>query len=335
MNAIQKAQQTALIIYHANCLDGFTAAWIAEGTLSQVMDTTLYPAKYKEEPPYDLIDNNTQVYILDFSYRPKELHEIAAQAHSVTLLDHHKSAIEDLAGFTDPNVSLILDLERSGAGLAWTFFNGTKTMPRLVAYVQDRDLWRFKMADSKAVTEAMYARPFELSAWDDMASMDEEELVHEGEILLSKKSNDIAGWIKYPIWIGIGGHYIPALNVPAAYSSDTAHALHKAFPEAGFAATYQDIELKEGGLTRTFSLRSSNDGLDVSAIARKFGGGGHRNASGFSVPFSRIDATGSPTMEDVEGSTIVFDSPLEEAQHLMEKALQCIADARDAEEGDS
>jgi phosphoesterase RecJ-like protein len=36
------------------------------------------------------------------------------------------------------------------------------------------------------------------------------------------------------------------------------------------------------GPARRVSLRASNDELDVSAIARKSGGGGHRQAAGFS-----------------------------------------------------
>jgi phosphoesterase RecJ-like protein len=39
---------------------------------------------------------------------------------------------------------------------------------------------------------------------------------------------------------------------------------------------------REGGPTRRVSLRSSVDELDVSAIARRFDGGGHRQAAGFS-----------------------------------------------------
>ena len=39
---------------------------------------------------------------------------------------------------------------------------------------------------------------------------------------------------------------------------------------------------RDNGPTRKVSLRASVDELDVSAIARTFGGGGHRQAAGFS-----------------------------------------------------
>jgi phosphoesterase RecJ-like protein len=49
---------------------------------------------------------------------------------------------------------------------------------------------------------------------------------------------------------------------------------------------------RQDGPTRRVSLRSSVDELDVSAIARRFGGGGHRQAAGFSsdLPIEEITA---------------------------------------------
>ncbi len=48
---------------------------------------------------------------------------------------------------------------------------------------------------------------------------------------------------------------------------------------------------REGGPTRRVSLRASVDELDVSAIARKSGGGGHRQAAGFSSEASIEEIT--------------------------------------------
>ncbi|MGH3049498.1 MAG: DHH family phosphoesterase, partial [Gaiellaceae bacterium] len=42
-------------------------------------------------------------------------------------------------------------------------------------------------------------------------------------------------------------------------------------------------QTNEAAETRKGSLRASIDELDVSAIARLFGGGGHRQAAGFST----------------------------------------------------
>lgn len=322
----------ALIIYHANCLDGFTSAWIAESACSQAMDTTLVPAQYGEEPPYDQMDHDTQVYIVDFSYPPAMLRNIADECHSVTVLDHHKTAFENLVDFKHPRVRLILDANRSGAGICWTFFNGTKAMPDLVAIVQDRDLWRFKYPNTKAVTEAMYQREWSLEAWDAMADMDVEDLAVQGEILLKAKERDIASWIKQPVWQDIGGYVVPCLNLPAKYSSDAAHELCKAYTAAKFAATYQDKPADDGqGYVRLYSLRSQ--GFDVSAVAKLYGGGGHNNAAGFKVRDQDITPAGPGIAE--EPADIEWDSPLEEAQHKLKEAMALIAAAMEGGQDDS
>ena len=59
-------------------------------------------------------------------------------------------------------------------------------------------------------------------------------------------------------------------------TSDAGHLMAQGEP---FAACYWDT--LDG---RVFSLRSTDEGLDVSAIASEYGGGGHAQAAGFKVP---------------------------------------------------
>jgi len=76
--------------------------------------------------------------------------------------------------------------------------------------------------------------------------------------------------------VNIGGHDVPVANLPYTLTSDAGHRMAQGEP---FAACYWDTP--EG---RVFSLRSSANGLDVSAIAADYGGGGHDNAAGFRMP---------------------------------------------------
>ncbi len=70
------------------------------------------------------------------------------------------------------------------------------------------------------------------------------------------------------------------LNVAEAYSEGIIDYL-RAVEGANMAALIREPPRREGPARRV-SLRSSNDELDVSAIARKLEGGGHRQAAGFS-----------------------------------------------------
>jgi nanoRNase/pAp phosphatase (c-di-AMP/oligoRNAs hydrolase) len=66
-------------------------------------------------------------------------------------------------------------------------------------------------------------------------------------------------------------------------ASETGHAALQKYPEADFSATWWDRPESENKVDRKVSLRSRDDGVDVSKIAGMFGGGGHEHASGFNV----------------------------------------------------
>ena len=129
-----------IVIYHGRCTDGWASAWIAKKAYPKA---NFHPAQFGERPP-DV--KNKDALILDFSYRRPILQSLNEQAKSLTVLDHHITAEEDLAGLPYCH----FNMNRSGAGLTWCYFNEIKkrdqnfdsSMPWVVQYVQDRDLGR-------------------------------------------------------------------------------------------------------------------------------------------------------------------------------------------------
>jgi hypothetical protein len=108
-------------------------------------------------------------------------------------------------------------------------------------------------------------------------------LVAEGEAIERKHFKDIRELLGVTVReMVIGGHRVPVANLPYTMSSDAGHEMAEGHP---FAACYWDTP--KG---RVFSLRSGNDGIDVSEVAKQYGGGGHRNASGFAVSFAQAAA---------------------------------------------
>ena len=154
-----------LVIYHGNCADGFTAAWLFNIWYWQEVlrhdgqpnDWCVdgYPGVYGQSPP-DV--TGRRVYILDFSYPPETLTPMAVRAASITVIDHHKSAIERLEGFDMGNVKLILDDSRSGAYLTSLYLWPTREPSSMVEYVDDRDRWQFKLKNTRAFN-AMPVQP--------------------------------------------------------------------------------------------------------------------------------------------------------------------------------
>jgi hypothetical protein len=83
-----------LCIYHGNCQDGFGAAWTVRHALGDRVE--FYPGIYQNEPP-DVTGRD--VIIVDFSYKRPVIEAMALKAHSILILDHHKSAVADLGDF--------------------------------------------------------------------------------------------------------------------------------------------------------------------------------------------------------------------------------------------
>lgn len=266
-----------LVIYHGNCADGFGAAWAARKHFGDSAE--YYPGVYQDPPP-DCAGK--RVYLVDFSYKRPVMESIIDQSIGVTVLDHHKTAEEDLRPlFCDRLIDGVFDMKKSGAMITWEWFNPHIAPPKLLEHIQDRDLWRFKLTGTREIQAAVFSYPYDFAVWDDLMERDTIELYREGIAIERKHFKDIDELIGVVTRrMRIGGHDVPMANLPYTLTSDAGHKLATGEP---FAGCYWDTP--EG---RVFSLRSRDDGLDVSEIAKQYGGGGHKNAAGFRVSFDEL-----------------------------------------------
>ena len=262
-----------LVIYHGNCADGFSAAWCFWRKYGEGAD---YIAGVYQQPPPDVTGRD--VYLVDFSYKRAVVERMLNEAQSVTLIDHHKTALEDLAGL--PYLNQFTDLERSGATLAWDFLFPDEPRPLLLGHVEDRDLWRFKLAGTREIQANVFSYEYTFDQWDRLMAAGQVELLQmtvAGAAIERKHHKDIGELVKIcQRRMVIGGHDVPVASLPYTMSSDAGHLMATG---EKFAACYWDTETG-----RTFSLRACDDGLDVSDVAKGYGGGGHAKAAGFTVP---------------------------------------------------
>ena len=278
MPTIEVKKRGPLCIYHKNCADGFGAAWVVKMALG---DVEFFPAAYGEEPP-DV--GGRRVYMVDFSYKRPVLLEMAKKAELITIIDHHKTSAEDLVDLPG-NVETIFDMERSGAVLAWEYFFTGSPVPELLLTIQDRDLWRFERARTKEIMAALFSHPYDFSVWDSLIREGDSQLELDGAAILRNHVKSVKEVIEASSrMMTIGGYVVPVVNAPFMMASDACNIMAAGFP---FAASYWDSPSH-----RNFSLRSSVDGVDVSEVAKGYGGGGHKHASGFRVPLSEINALG-------------------------------------------
>jgi oligoribonuclease NrnB/cAMP/cGMP phosphodiesterase (DHH superfamily) len=283
--------KSPLCIYHGGCDDGFGAAWIVRKALGDEVE--FYPGVYQKDPP-DVTDRH--VLMVDFSYKKPVLDEVFRKANSLLVLDHHKTAAEDLAGYRAPfgagwqrhldNVSqdacenvpqpyALFDMDRSGAGIAWDFFFPDRPRPTFVNYLEDRDLWRKALPNGDEFTIALRSYPQEFDLWNKLAD-DVSGLIMQGATIQRYYRLRIEELKRHAYAARLGQDRCYISNAPYFAASEVAGELCDR-GDASFGACY--FEVSAGRFQ--YSLRSRGD-FDVSAVARRYGGGGHKNAAGFS-----------------------------------------------------
>lgn len=296
-----------LILYHGNCPDGSGAALAA---WMKFRDTAEYRAASYGDPPIPDMDlNNRDVYALDFSFKKDEVLRISSIAKSLTIIDHHKTAADELKHIGQmgdllnkapswtldhkPNIHIEFDLNHSGAVLSWRHFHPGIEVPTLLLYIEDRDLWRWIMPSSEEMNAALESYGVKLDfmnvlglfkMWENALEM---SLINQGEAILRAQEALIGLMARGAVPVTIGGSPAISVNASCLQSELADHLLHtpRVWPSAMPQPPGDPIAAVwffDGTIGRyRVSLRSRKDGPDVSEIAKQYGGGGHRNAAGF------------------------------------------------------
>jgi hypothetical protein len=271
-----------LVLYHADCPDGFAAAlaaWLRFGAAARYL-----PCDYGRPAP--AVDG-AHVYILDFSFDPQVLQTMARSAASITLLDHHASARSRLAGLTlaCPHC-LHVDLSRSGAVLAWRHFHPERPLPRLYRMVQARDLWRWDEPQARDFLAWLDTLPWEFERWAQVLAWRPEQLeeaIAQGATMNVKFDALCQAIAREAVPVRLAGESGLMVSAPAAFASDVGHLLACRSGTFGLVwRTTREARVK-------CSLRSVAP-YSVRALAEPLGGGGHDQAAAFQLPLEALDA---------------------------------------------
>jgi uncharacterized protein len=261
------------IFYHKNCQDGFGAAWTAHKKFGTGAH---YISRYWEDTEKITVPNGSDVYFLDVALPRDAILELQEHGNKIIILDHHKTAQDRLQNLPFAR----FDMGKSGAKMAWEYFFPDQIPPRLLDYIEDRDLWRFNLPNSQAINAALESYPMSFEVWDGLSI---EKLLEDGIAILRLRNTQVNTMCEQAYFIEMAQHCIPIVNATVLFS-EAASALCAKFSDAPFAAYYfvrHDGEIHVG-------LRSRGD-FDVSVVAAKFGGGGHKNAAGFALPLAAIN----------------------------------------------
>lgn len=276
------------VIYHGNCYDGVTAAWVAYKALDPAFeggqtDVDYYPLNYSDQPPNV---EGQDVYIVDFSFKRPIMKAIYLQAAKLVVLDHHKTAQAELDGLAeelskDSNkpIDIVFDMNRSGAGIAWDYFFGSNNRSKLVNYVEDRDLWRFALPESKKLNAWIQSWDINLNTWIyEVGPRFNSIRPDEGESLLRIENKYVKSICFNAELKRINEYIAPYVQTSILMSEVCDYLIHN-YP-GNYPFAFYSFKRKDG--KHQYGLRSRSD-FDVSVIAKTFGGGGHKQAAGFEL----------------------------------------------------
>lgn len=274
-----------LVIYHGrNCPDGFAAAlaaWLYYEGKAEFLGLDHGDIKTVDDLPALA---GRAVYILDFSFAAEIMHGIEERAAKLVMLDHHKSAAEKLTGFACRCGIVHFDMHKSGARLAWEFFQPEQPVPDLVRFVEDRDIWVWQYPESAGFLAALDMEPFNFERWNEIASFDGMQLaiyVERGKAMDEKFSKLAAGIAEGAQALTFNGVSGLMVNAPGVFHSLVGDLLSQ---KSGTFALMWSVD-KSG--TIKAGLRSQRS-FNCIPLAESLGGGGHAQACGFKMSAERL-----------------------------------------------
>ena len=243
------------------------------------------PINYNQEFPFESITPYEEVIIVDFSLKEDEFRKLLKITDNVVWIDHHKTAIERFKNF-DIDIKGIRRDGVSGCELTWEHYYGGKTVPKIISLLGDYDTWKFKYGDETNKLQTglrLYDTRPEVYSWkkwlEDDTSLD--TIIKDGSIVLKYRRNMFRSLVKsWSYWTEFEGHKAIVCNAGSVSSQlfDTVRAPYDIM-----------IAWVFDGTNYVVSLYTKSKDIDVSEIAKKYDGGGHRGAAGFTcskLPFS-------------------------------------------------
>lgn len=291
-----------IIIYHNNCSDGFGAAWVAytHYTYNAVYipwdagDTTNLIIYLNGLIETNYLDRNDGLLSFDLAWEYDTLQQLKSLFYKAEVYDHHISSRRSI-----PNEVMYFHFDNtiSGVQLAWNYFYPGAEMPLLLQYIQDRDLWEFKLENSREINEGIHSllHLTDFNEWD-KAVRDCNFLskaLRVGTKIQRKKIEKVTRACSRATLKQIGNHRVYILEVDSNsryLRSDIGSTLYSRKCESTDGNFECDYVLmwfwSEENRRYWVSLRSNKENSnapDVGIIAKSLSpnGGGHKNAAGF------------------------------------------------------
>lgn len=287
----------SIVLFH-NDTGGHASAYAAYSLLGSTAEYV--PVDYQEPLPELNIDSETTLYLLEFSYPEEVMISLKESVKKLVVIDHNPKTVERLKDITE----VIYEPDTAACVLTWLYFNPYMKVPKILKLVEDRDLWKFKLEDTKFVHYFLSSNGMTFNnpsidnfkKWAMLVNSPEilDSIRTQGKAISMYVDKTLENFVKEKKYNRV---YMFDLNV-AFYPADEliserADAIlnnsELSDPEIDMTMSYQVVE----GNKFKFNLRSRQDSVDVASFARQFGGDGRSNAAGFVLPFKSKEISAS------------------------------------------
>lgn len=296
------------VIFHRGCTDGFAGFFILTTTNQIDKHALIYPdmPSAKDVPPN--IDGKN-IIVIDVAYKKDILLELFHRCNSVTFIDHHISIRDDVLEMIktkkNDNIIIVYDERKSGASLTWNYFYPKRKMPLFIKYIEDNDTGAWKLRNTLPFINALDVKydlnisHKNLKKWKKLFNEKVvEELVKIGitydeykeyllEINLKRYSLESFPsekiYTDYPeVFSKVGQYKVVVYNGSGCPNASILGSRFMNKINCDFVIIWvYHTDRKEYVL----SMRSKI--VDISNIAKAFGGGGHKLAAACAIPVSK------------------------------------------------
>lgn len=258
------------------CAGAIIAKYISEKYPFEYHKCQFVPINYKDNFPFDTIDNQEKVFIVDFSLQKEgDFQRLLQITTNVFWIDHHKTAIEKHQAMI--GLKGLRDITKSGCELTWEWCFKDIPTPRIVKLLGDYDTWKFKYGeDTNRLQAGIRLHNTEPTDNNWIEWFKEEHSlraeIEGGYFALRYRDSYYKSLIKgWSFFAEFEGYKVVCCNAGSVSSQL-------------FDSVKEDYDLMMpfvfDGKQFTVSIYTKKD-IDCSELAKKYGGGGHKQAAGF------------------------------------------------------
>jgi hypothetical protein len=290
------------VFFHKKDLDGHSSGAIARYYYETVenKEVKMWPFDYGEQFPFEEINDGEDVVMLDITTNPYEVMLEINDRYNLFVIDHHKSFID--SGIAEKIKEGIFISGEAACQLTWKYYFPRHDMPEMIKLLGDYDVWKNEdkdywfgeimpvqmgvrmsptdPSDKDGITFWSYYFDKSLATDTEEASLFLGEVKYSGNIILAYQvSEDMKDVNLYSFDATFNGLKAICMNC----TRPSSQKFQSVWDNEKYDIMVAWASIK--GEYYTVSLYTDKDGVDVSKIAREYGGGGHVQAAGFQCDF--------------------------------------------------